>query len=311
MTKQPNGEIKMTVGKRKWIDTHIHVSNYSPDSTKRGDILADLLEVLDRSGADLRFVLSPDVPWVNRMMQDGSRILEANRFIYDLVRLAPNRLYGSCMITPNFLDDSLKAIQVCFQEWGFIQLGEMVQYLMKYRMDTDAAEKTVRLAMQFDVPIQVHLSTSGRTGDGPMGSGMEQLGDFFGIVERVPDAKYILAHAVGMETEPPVVDGYLDAIEKRYGKIPDNFWFEIRDFNSPGVRSVLGRVSVDRIIAGTDWTTRVGPPFQPYGVIVGKVEDNPYPPCIDAMVGFLRQEGASDQDIEKIGFGNAARLFKI
>jgi hypothetical protein len=89
-----------------------------------------------------------------------------------------------------------------------------------------------------------------------MGSGMEQLADFFGIVERVPDAKYILAHAVGTQTEPPVVDGYLDAIEERYGKIPDNFWFEIRDFSSPGVRSALRRISADRIIAGTDWTTQ-------------------------------------------------------
>ncbi len=301
----------MTAKKRQWIDTHIHVSDYVAGSTEHRDILEDLLEVLDRSGADLRFVISPDGPWIGQMMQDGSKILEANRFIYDLVRRAPNRLYGSCMITPNFLDESLEAIEVCFQEWGFVQLGEMVQYMMKYRMDTDAAEKCVRLAMQFDVPIQVHLSTSGRTGPGPMGSGMEQLADFFGIVERVPDAKYILAHAVGMQTEPPVVDGYLDAIEERYGEIPDNFWFEIRDFSSTGVRSVLKRVSVDRIIAGTDWTTRVGPPFLPYGMIFGKVEDNPYPPCIDAMIGFLEKEGASVQEIEKIGFDNAAKLLKI
>lgn len=310
-THRANGEIRMTAEKRQWIDTHIHVSDYGPGSTERGDILEDLFEVLDRSDADLRFVISPDVPWIGQMMQDGSMILEANRFIYDLVHRAPHRLYGSCMINPNFLDDSLKAIQICFQEWGFVQLGEMVQYMMKYRMDTDAAERSVRLAMQFDVPIQVHLSTSGRTGDGPMGSGMEQLADFFGIVERVPDAKYILAHAVGTQTEPPVVDGYLDAIEERYGKIPDNFWFEIRDFSSPGVRSALRRVSADRIIAGTDWTTRVGPPFLPYGMIFGKIEDNPYPPCIDAMIGFLRQERASEEEIEKIGFGNAAKLLKI
>ena len=301
----------MTMKKRQWLDTHTHVSNYGPGSTERGDILEDLLEVLDRSGADLRLVISPDGPWTSQMTRDSSKILEANRFIYDLVRRAPDRLYGSCMINPNFLDESLKVMQLCFEEWGFLQLGEMVQYMMKYRMDNDAAEKAVRLAVQFDVPIQVHLSTSGRTGDGPMGSGMEQLADFFGVVQRVPDAKYILAHAVGMQTEPPVVDGYLDAIEERYGKIPDNFWFEIRDFSSPGVRSVLRRVTVDRIIAGTDWTTRVGPPFLPYGMIFGKVEDNPYPPCIDAMVSFLKQEGASGQEIEKIGFENVARLLKI
>jgi len=29
------------------------------------------------------------------------------------------------------------------------------------------------------------------------------------------------------------------------------------------------------------------------------------------MIGFLRQEEASEQEIEKIGFGNAAKLLKI
>jgi len=298
--------------KRKWIDSHIHVSNYNPGGTERRDILDDLLEVLDRSGADLRFVISCNGPWMGQMARGGSVIFEANRFIYNLARRAPDRLYGSCMINPNFLDESLRTVQMCFQEWGFVQLGEMVQYALKYRMDSGASEKLAWLAKQFDVPIQVHLSTSGRTGEGPMGSGIEQLVDFFGIVERVPDAKYILAHAVGTEKDnPTVVDGYLDAIEERYGNLPDNFWFEIRDFSSPGVRSTLSRISIDRIIAGTDWTTRVGPPFLPYGTIFGRAEDNPYPPHIDAMIGFLRKEGANNAEIEKIGFENAAKLFKI
>ena len=144
-----------------------------------------------------------------------------------------------------------------------------------------------------------------------MGSGMEHLTDLFGAAARVPEAKYILAHAVGTPKDnPPVVDGYLDAIEERYGKFPDNFWVEIRDFDSPGVRSVLNRVPENRILAGTDWTTRVGPPFLPYGTIFGveKAEDNPYPPGMDAMVDFLRKAGASSTTIEKIGFENAAEL---
>jgi chromosome segregation protein len=58
--------------------------------------------------------------------------------------------------------------------------------------------------------------------------------------------------------------------------VPDNFWVEIRDFDSPGVRSALARVRADRLLAGTDWVTRVGPPFLPYGCIFGvqRAEDN-------------------------------------
>ena len=50
--------------KRKWIDTHVHVSNYHPDGAERGDISDALSEVLDCSGADLRFVINCDLPWI-------------------------------------------------------------------------------------------------------------------------------------------------------------------------------------------------------------------------------------------------------
>ncbi len=298
---------------KRWIDTHIHVSDYCPNNIDRRDILDDLLDIIDRSEADLRLVLSPDAHWLNRMINDESAILEANRFIYDLVRRAPDRLYGSCMINPNFLKESLKTVHICFEEWGFIQFGEMLQYMMKFKMDSDGVEELSRLAMKFDVPIQVHISTSGHTGEGPMGSGIEQLDDFLLAADRVPDAKYIIAHAVGtMKDDPPVVDGYLDIIEKKYECFPDNFWAEIREVNSPGVRSVLNRIPIDRIIIGTDWTTRIGPPFLPYGVVFGKtIKDNPYPPRLDLMINFLKEFGASDADIEKISFENTAQLLKI
>jgi hypothetical protein len=107
-----------------------------------------------------------------------------------------------------------------------------------------------------------------------------------------------------------VVDAYLDLVEQRFGSIPDNFWWEIRDFNSPGVRSVLARVSDDRLLAGTDWVTRVGPPFLPYGVVFGapSAEENAYAPSVGAMVEFLRQAGASEETIENIGSLNACGL---
>ena len=94
---------------------------------------------------------------------------------------------------------------------------------------------------------------------------------------------------------------------------PGNFWLEIRDFDSPGVRSALARVPANRILAGTDWVTRVGPPFLPYGCIFGveRPEENPYPPGVETMVGFLKAAGAEDDAIELIGSGNAMALLRI
>ena len=300
---------------QRWLDAHIHVSNMDADRTQRGDILAPLLAVLDASGTDLGLVLSADFPWPSLMIEDATMVGAANEFINDLVQRAPGRLYGAFTPNPHFLDESLETMELAFEEWGFVMIGEMVQYILNYMMNSDEVVTIAERGVEYDVPMQVHISTSNA---GPQGQfedgGTGQLEDLFGLVEQVPEAKYILAHFIGMDTDdPPVVDGYLDQIEAHFGQFPDNFWAEIRDFNSPGVRTALERIPTDHLIAGTDWVTRVGPPFLPYGMIFGHncAAENPYPPSVAKMADLLRDAGATDQEIEDIAFNNLARLLKL
>jgi len=300
---------------RPWIDTHIHVSDIGPDGKKRERMLDDLLDVLDRCDADLRFVISCDGPYVGAMIKDGSKIFEGNRFIYELVRRSGGRLYGSCTINPNFLDESLRTMEICFGEWGFVMLGEMLQYMMKYRMDSDAVEETVRLAVKYDVPVQVHLGTYWHKDFEGSCDGMDHMRDLLRCVDRVPEAKYILAHAIGCGPTPDYVSWagmFLDTIAGVFPEYPDNFWIEIRDFQCPALKRTIAEVPASRLLAGTDWTTRIGPPFQSYGTMFGVDEaDNPFPPKVASFVKFLRDAGASEEDIERIGFENARELFGL
>jgi len=300
---------------RPWLDTHAHVSDYDDDGAHRGDLLPPLLEMMDASGADLRLILSVDVPWVVRMTRSPEGVIEGNRFVHELVRRAPGRLYGSCTVNPHYVDASLESMRLCFDEWDFVQFGEMLPYLMDYRMNTDPVRELVRAAVGYGMPVQVHISTSNSGPQGPFpGGGTEQLEDLLDLVEQVPEARYILAHFVGTERDdPPVVAGYLDQIEARFGCFPGNFWAEIRDFNSPGVAVALERIPRDRLLAGTDWVSRGGPPFSPYGIIFGVRDpaDNPYPPEVDSMVRFLLEAGATEAEVRAIGFDNAAQLVAI
>ena len=301
------------MNRRVWIDTHVHVCDIGGDGQLRPHFAADLLAVLDAEQADLRFLISPDGERLYRVGQTAEGVKEGNEFIHSLVQRAPGRLYGSCMVNPHFLEASLHVMERCFGEWGFVQLGEMLQYMMDYRMDSDPVERLVRQAVGFDVPVQVHISTSNRMTH-PSSWGLEQLQDLFGLVERVPEAKYILAHLVGMpDDNPPVVDAYLDLIDQTFGEFPGNFWVEIRDFDSPGVRSVLERVPLTRLLAGTDWVTRSGPPFLPYGVIFGveSADENPYPPTVERLAQFISQAGASEATVRLVAETNARELLGI
>lgn len=300
-----------------WLDNHIHISEYGPDGRKRPHFAEDLRAVLDAETAyDLRFVVNPDAPYLGRIRREPEAMFEAARFIRGMVAASSGRLYGSCMVNPNFLDESLRLMDLCLGEWGFVELGEMLQYEHGYQMSSAATEAVVRRAVGFDVPVQVHISTH-RAAEHPATWGLAQLEDLARLVERVPEGKYILAHAVGMpDNDPPVVEPYLDFIEHTFGRWPQNFWMEVRDFDSPGLRTALARVPVTRLLAGTDWLSR-GTRLLPYGVtylvIFGgqTVENNPYPPCVASLVGFLRAAGVDQAGIERIAWRNLAELLKL
>jgi predicted TIM-barrel fold metal-dependent hydrolase len=301
----------------KWIDTHIHISAVSSDGTRREHLADDVAAVLNATGDDLRFVVNC-CEAVNayefvRMKERPEAVLEANRHVHALAQSLPNRVYGSCIVNPHFLDASLRTMDVTVGEWGFVMLGEMVQYLMDYRMNSDAVERLTRKAIEFDVPVHVHISTS-NSAQGCFLSGTEELLDFLGLVQRVPEAKYILAHFVGSpRNDPPVVEGYLDIIDRELGGWPANFWAEIIHFHSPGVPVALERIPRGKLMPGTDWVSRPGPPFLPYGIVyqVQSPDQNPFPPSVASYANLLRAAGASEGTVRAIAFDNAAKLLKL
>ena len=298
-----------------WIDTHIHVSDLGPDGSRRENMLEDLLAVLDGCDADLRLVISCDGPYLGGIARDPEQMFAANRMIHDLVQRAPGRLHGSCMINPNFLDESLRTMDLCFSEWGFVQLGEMLPYAMDYRMDSDAAERAVRAAVEYDVPVQVHLGTYWHKDHEGSCDGMDHMRDLLRAVDRVPEANYVLAHAIGCGPTPeyvPWADMFLDTIAGLFPTYPESFWIEIRDFQCAALARTVAEVPTTRLLSGTDWTTRIGPPFQAYGTMFGvEQEDNPFPPAVASFVQFLRGAGASEEQIARIGFRNAQELYRL
>jgi len=299
----------------RWIDTHIHVSDVGPDRERRQNVLQDLLDVLDRCDEDLELVVSADFPYLSAMRDDPGAIAVGNAMVHGLVREAPGRLYGACMVNPRFTDEALRAMDTFIGEQGFVMLGEMLPYVHGYIMDSDEAERVVRRAAELDVPVQVHLGTYWHKDYEGSVDGMDHMRDMLRCHGRVPEAKYILAHAIGCGPGPesvPWADMFLDVVFGVFGEWPRNFWIEIRDFHAPGVPRTVREVPADRILSGTDWTTRVGPPFQAYGTMFGVDEaQNPFPPEVASFAEFLRDAGASDEEIERIGWRNAAELMRL
>ncbi len=305
--------------KSTWIDTHIHLSDIGPGGRQRHGFLAALECLLDSCDADLRLIASCDSPYMGRMRDDPDAILPGNQFIHDVCRHFPGRIFGACTMNPLWPKASAQAIDRCFGDWGFVMLGEMLPYCHHYVMDCEDTALLVRQATGYGVPTQVHLGTYCRPDRGyvPGDSmdGIGQLADLMGCVRRVPEAWWVLAHAIGRAPDPtfiPWADMFLDAIFGVYGRFPDNFWIEIRDFYAQALPRVLREVPINRLLAGTDWTTRHGPPFAPYGTCFeAQPGNNPFPPAVASLLGFLRAAGANDDTIQAIACHNAKDLFRL
>ena len=321
-----------SVLKRLWIDGHTHISLHNPDGSPSDIALDDLLEVLDRSGADLRLFCGIGLSEMQRIAKEPEAVHWANEALYKFIQPAQGRLFGSCFIHPGAMQQSHRDLDLFIGECGFVQVGE-VEGILGFDLDSPEMLELARHAAELGAPLQMHCSTS----HVPTGEHMKQA---LRVAREVPEAKIIIAHAIGGRNTYQ----HILAAETYLAQGGDNIYLEIRDFNvREYLRAAYERLGPDRLLVGTDWIAHGSPPFPPYGTLFGllypekgnwrnlvhcgvsrwgtkiwiteqvvlALDENPYPCTVESLVGFLRESGVSEEDIEKIGSGNAMKLFGL
>ncbi len=293
----------MATQRRLWIDSHIHIRAHAPDGGPCDFTADDILRVLDSSDADLRWISGMGSSEMSRLKQEPDAVHWANAALDELIAPARPRLLGSCMVHPRAVKESHEVLDRFIGERGFVQVGEVHGVQFNYEMDCPGMIELVRHAAELGAPVQMHCSTNNVvTG--------EHIRQIINVARAVPEANIIVAHAIGGVNSYQ----YMVAGEVYFGDGGDNLYFEIRDFNSREyLRAACERLGPDRLIAGTDWSTHIGPPFLPYGIIfgLGSVDENPYPCTVGSLVGFLRESGVAEEDIEKIASGNIIRIHRL
>ncbi len=293
-------------GKRLWIDSHVHVRGWNEAETGPPEFgIEDVMAVMDADAAHLVWVISFSWPGMRRIGRDPrTGVPWTNEGQLRLVAQAPEgRIFGSIAIHPDALEESLDAIDLYAGEHGFVQIGEVLGYAMKFALDSPEMVAIARRAAEHDVPVQVHVSTAGQ----PEG---RQMREAISLARQVPEAKIIAAHAIGGTNSWM----HITAAEVYAMMGGENLWLEIRDFNTrEWVREAVERLGSERLICGTDWIARDLPPFPPYGILFPNEspDDNPYPCRVSSLEGFLRESGCSEDDIANIAARNSIELFGL
>jgi len=309
--------------KRLWIDGHTHLDFHREDGSLYGYTLDDVLKVLDDSGDDLRMLCGIGANEIRRIGADPEAIHAANEAIHQFIRPSGGRLLGNCFVRPDALAQAHADLDLYIGERGFVQVGEVVGQVegglvdgIYGRMDGPGMIEIARHAAQLGAPLQFHCS------------------------RQVPEAKVILAHAIGGRNTYQ----HILAAETYLADGGDNIYLEIIDFHiREYVRAAYERLGADRLLVGTDWMNRGEPPFPRYGGMLGMLyperndwshlhgsgwsrwgdklwlashyvvalNESPYPSGVATLFSFLREAGVSEQDATKIASGNAIRLFGL
>ncbi|MGI6208524.1 MAG: amidohydrolase family protein [Anaerolineae bacterium] len=322
-------------GKRLWIDGHVHMLRrpVHGDGTLEYT-LDDVLAVLDGCDADLRFIVNDNNGAdVVRFATEPDFLHVMNERIYrQFVEPSGGRLFGSVQIDPRALKQSHADLDLYLEERNFVQVGEVEGMPFGFDLDCPEMVELARHAAALKAPVELHCSTA----DSPTG---EHLRQALNLAAQVPECNFIIAHAIGGRNTYQ----YVSAIEQYLARGLDNVYLEIIQFHLRAhLRAAYEHLGPDRLVVGTDWATYHNPPWPPYGthttllahpefwrnpglkgfsqwnsefwfssMFMLDLRENPYPARVESLVGFMREAGFSEEDIEKVGSGNAIRLFRL
>lgn len=144
--------------RRGIFDAHLHIPSDNGENFQWNLVtrnMQDFVAYLDKCGVR-RGVISSS--WSNKA-QGPDDYRNGNREVAKYVERYAGRFRGSCVVTPFRIDEALREIEQCHQEYGFVWLGEFCNYMTGYNYETPAWAEVMRLATKLNLVVQIHTNT--------------------------------------------------------------------------------------------------------------------------------------------------------
>jgi len=145
--------------RRGIFDAHLHIPSDNGENFQWNLVTRNMPEFvayLDKCGVR-RGVISSS--WSNKA-NTPEDYRNGNREVAKYVERYKGRFRGSCVITPFRIDEALREIEHCHNEFGFVWLGEFCNYMTGYKYDTAEWAEVMKLATKLNLVLQIHTTTS-------------------------------------------------------------------------------------------------------------------------------------------------------
>jgi uncharacterized protein len=161
--------------------------------------------------------------------------IAGNREVARFVEKYKGRFVGACVVNPLYIEESLKEIEYCHNQLGFVWVGELCNYMVPYQYSIPEFERLVEQVTKLNMVLALHT----------------EQGEMEYITQKFPDATIAFAH-FGDDHE-------FDDIFKRIDMVAQNpnYYLDTSGYGHDRVgvlEYAVEKIGPDRILFGSDFS---------------------------------------------------------
>jgi predicted TIM-barrel fold metal-dependent hydrolase len=190
----------------------------------------DLVQYLDKAGVGRGIINSQ-----RSYNPDPSEFIAGNREVARYVEKYKGRFLGACVVNPLFIEESLRELEECRKQYGFVWVGELCNYMIPFDYKIKEFDMLVDHVQKLNMILALH--TEGE--------------EMYYIAERFPRATIAFAH-FGDDNEYHDIFKRIDTVAKN-----PNFYLDTSGYGHDRVgilEYAVKTIGPDRILFGSDFT---------------------------------------------------------
>jgi predicted TIM-barrel fold metal-dependent hydrolase len=215
------------------FDCHLHCPPMKGEEWqwyKVTNSFEDFVNYLDKTGVQKGII--------NSQRSFGAKpeeFIAGNREVAGYVEKYKGRFLGACVVNPQFIEESLKEIEYCHNQLGFLWVGELCNYMVPYLYSIREFEMLVEQVVKLNMVLALHT----------------EHGELEYIAQKFPHATIAFAH-FGDDHEYEDIFKRIDIVAQN-----PNFYLDTSGYGHDRVgvlEYAVKTIGPDRILFGSDFS---------------------------------------------------------
>jgi uncharacterized protein len=190
----------------------------------------DFVSYLDKTGVQRGIINSQRSYGI-----EPEEFIAGNREVARYVEKYKGRFIGACVVNPLYIEESLREIEDCHDQFGFVWVGELCNYMVPYLYSIREFEMLVEQVVKLNMVLALHT----------------EQGELEYVAQKFPNATIAFAH-FGDDHEYEDIFRRIDTVAKN-----PNFYLDTSGYGHDRVgvlEYAVNTIGPNRILFGSDFS---------------------------------------------------------